>query len=185
MKNSSRFFVGCSLLLLLCGYGCGYKVPEAELKAAQEAMEQAKKVFAEDLAPSDWKEAVLAWEQAQAAVSEKKPAQSLYRRARSRFEKATTIAKAKGEELNKEINEIRTSIEDRSSRVRAALVRGKLAPKVRSQITAIMQEVEQSTPTLENLISEGNWLKARTLAKEMQKKVYNAELISLGKKPIY
>ncbi len=185
MKNPSRFFVGCSLFLLLCGYGCGYKIPEVELKAAQEAMEQAKGVYAEDLAPSDWQEAMLAWEQAQAAVSEKKPAQSLFRRAKSRFEKAVVIAKANGENVKKEIVEVQTSIGVRSAKVNTALNSGRLSTRVKNQISPLMAEVEQGTATLNDLVNQGDLLKARELAKEIQKKAYNAELILAGKKPIY
>jgi hypothetical protein len=44
--------------------------------------------------------------------------------------------------------------------------------------------VEEGASAVESLVSEGNLLKARTRAKEVQRKVYNAELILAGKKPV-
>jgi len=183
MKNPSRFFVGCSLLVLLFIYGCGYTVPEAELQAAQQAMEQAKKLHAEDLAPSEWKDAIVAWEQAQAAVSEKKPAKSLFIKARSRFEKAVKIANANAESLRKEVTEMQTTIGERSAKVKAALDKGNISPRIKNQVSPIIREVDQSSANLDDLIKQGDLLKARTLAREIQKKVFNAELILAGKKP--
>jgi hypothetical protein len=184
MKNPSRFFVGCSLLALFFFYGCSYQIPEAEMKAAQEAMDKAKAVYAEDLAPSNWKEAMIAWEQAQAAVKESKPAKTLFLRARARFEKAVVIASATGEDIKKEIVEMQTTIAERSAKVRTALNSGRVSTKVRNQVAPIAAEVEEGASAVESLVSEGNLLKARTRAKEVQRKVYNAELILAGKKPV-
>jgi hypothetical protein len=50
MKNSMRFFVGISLLILAVCYGGGTENSEAEMKAAQQAMEKGEEYFAEDLA---------------------------------------------------------------------------------------------------------------------------------------
>jgi len=184
MSKSSRFFVGCGLLVLVVCYGCGYQNPEAEIKAAQTAMDQAKSVHAEDLAPSNYKEAMLTWEQAQAAVAEKKPAKTLYLRAKSRFEKATTIAKANGEGIAKEIAEMQLTIGERFAKLKTAMDSGRLVPKVVKQIAPIAAEVEAGTSSIDRLMSEGDLIKARALAKEVQKKVYNAELILAGKKPV-
>lgn len=184
MRKSSRFFIGCSLLIVLACYGCSYKIPEAEMQAAQEAMDQARSVYAEDLAASDWKDAMEAWEEAQAAVKESKPAKTLFLRAKSRFEKAVVIAKANGENVAKEITEMQITISDRYAKVKAALDGRRLAATIKREVTAMAAEVEEGTSSIDQLVSEGDLIKARALAKEIQKKVYNAELILAGKKPV-
>jgi hypothetical protein len=183
MRNPSRFFVGCSLLVLLVCYGCSYQIPEAELKAAQQAMDQAKSLHAEDLAPSNWKEAMLTWEQAQAAIKEQKPAKTLLLRAKSRFDKAVTIAKANGEGVKREVSEMQTTISERYAKVKAVLDNGRLISKVKNQVATLAREVGEGTSSIDKLVSDGDLIKARALAKEIQRKVYNAELILAGKKP--
>ena len=59
MKHSMRFFVVSSLSILVGFYGCSAPSSEAEMKAAQEAMDNAKSFHAESLAASNWNEAVI------------------------------------------------------------------------------------------------------------------------------
>jgi len=183
MKNSVRFFVGISLLVLVVCYGCGTENSEAEMKAAQQAMEKAKSVFAEDLAPSNWLEGMTAWEQAQAAVKEGKPAKTYFLRAKSRFEKTATIAKAAGDVMAKDITAMQLTIGERFSKVQTALERGRMSAKVASQVKPVAAEVQEGTVTLDSLVSQGSYVKAKTLARDLQAKVYNAELLIAGKKP--
>ena len=49
----------------------------------------------------------------------------------------------------------------------------------------MVAEVEQGVEPLATLVSEGDFLKAKTLARDIQSKLYNARLIAAGKKPIY
>lgn len=183
MRKSSRLLIGCGLFVMIASNGCSYKVPEAEMKAAQEAMEQARSLHAEELASSNWKDAMEAWEEAQAAVKETKPAKSLFLRAKSRFEKASKIAKSSGEDVKKEVGDIQLSISERLSKVKAALEKGGLSAKVRKEIAPLAAEADEAAGSIEELLSQGELIKARDLAKETQRKIYNAELILAGKKP--
>jgi hypothetical protein len=183
MKNALRFFIGISLLVLIACWGCGEN-SEAEMKQAEQAMEQAKSLFAEDLAPTNWVDAMKAWEQGQAAVKQGKPAKTYFIRAKSRFEKTATIAQAQGENLSKEVTSIQLAIGERIAKVRAALDRGKVSPKIQKQVKPLAAEVEEGMATIESLAGQKNFLKARTLAREMQTKAYNAELMLAGKKPV-
>jgi hypothetical protein len=183
MKNPMRFFVGIGLLVLGICYGCGGEKYEVEMNAAQQAMEKAKSAFAEDLAPTNWLEAMTAWEQAQAAVKEGKPAKTYFLRAKSRFEKAALIAKGTGADMAKDITAMQLTISERFSKVQGALERGRLSPKVAKEVKPIAAEVQEGTVTLDSLVSQGNYLKAKTLARDLQAKVYNAELLVAGKKP--
>jgi hypothetical protein len=183
MKNSIRFFVGLGLLVLVvCCYSCGEN-SEAEMKQAQQAMESARNLFAEDLAPSNWKEALQSWSQGQAAVKEGKPAKTYFLRAKSRFEKTAAIAKSAGDLMSKDVRSMQTTITERLSEVEAALSSGKVASKSQSQIKLIAAEAEEASVSIDSLVSQRNFVKAKALAKDIQAKVYNAELILAGKKP--
>jgi hypothetical protein len=185
MKNSCRFFVGFSLLVLIAFYGCGGGKPEAEIQAAQQAMDKAKSFHAEELAASNWNEAMQAFIQGEAAVKEGKPSKTYFLRAKSRFEKTAAIAKAHQDDLAKEVSEMQMTTAERFSKVKAAIAKGGVKPKVLKQVNPIVAEAEAGTASVASLVSQGDFLKARTTAKEVQKKVYNAELILAGKKPIY
>jgi hypothetical protein len=182
MKNSMRFFVGISLLVLAAFCSCGIQNAETEMKAAQAAMEKAKSYFAEDLAPADWKEAMTSWEQGQAALQGGKPAKTYFLRAKSRFEKTALIAKANGENMAKEVASMQISIGERFSKIRSVLDQGKVPARVEKQVKPLAAEVEEGTASVDSLVSQGNYLKALMLARDVQTKVYQAELLVAGKK---
>ena len=47
----------------------------------------------------------------------------------------------------------------------------------------MLAELEEGATTLDSLVGQGNFLKANMLAKDIQTKAYNTELIIAGKKP--
>lgn len=183
MKNSIGFFIGISLLVLVVCYGCGAEKYEMDMQAAQQAMEKAKSFFAEDLAPSDWREAMQSWEQAQAAVREGKPSIAYFRRAKSRFEKTARVAKATADDMAKDVTAMQLTISERFAKVKSALERGKAPAGILAQVKPLAGEVEEGTASVESLASQGNYLKAKILARDIQAKVYRAELLLAGKKP--
>ncbi len=153
------------------------------MQAAQQAMDKAKTVFAEDLAPSDWKEAIQAWEQGQGAVKEGKPSVTFFKRAKSRFEKTYKVAKANSDTMSQEVSSMQATIGERFAKVKSELERRRIPAKLEQQVKPMIAEIQEGTATVDTLASQGNYLKARTLARELQTKVYNAELIVSGKKP--
>jgi hypothetical protein len=183
MKNYTRIFVVCSLLMLAFYSSCGAPNYEKEKQAAQQAMDNAKSLHAESLAAFDWNEAMKAWDQGEAAAKEGKPAKTYYLRAKSRFEKTTAIAKSQSATLSQELSGIQLSINERLSKLKAVIERGRMSSKIQKQAQPLMEEVQKGAESLESLISQGDLLKARTLAKETQAKLYNTELIMAGKKP--
>lgn len=185
MKNSIRFFVVSSLLILVGCYGCGAPSSEAEMKEAQQAMDKAKSFHAESLAASNWNEAILAWEQGQAALKEGKPAKTFFLRAKSRFEKTAAMAKSSGEVMSREVSQMQTAIDEALSKVKAELEKGRLSAKIQKQIKPMIAEAEQGVESLVKLVSDRDFQKAKTLAKEVQATIYNARLIAAGKKPVY
>jgi len=183
MKNSIRFFVGLCLLVLLACYGCGVENSEPEMKQAQQAMDQAKSLHAEELTPTDWKEAVQAWDQAQTAVKDGKPAKVLFTRAKNRLEKTSAIAKSKRDVLSKQLNEIQATNSDRFEKIKKALAGGKLAARAQGPVKTIASQINESNVSINKLVDEGDYLKAVSMARDVQKKMYNAELIMAGQKP--
>ena len=183
MKNLTRFFVGLCLLILIACYGCGVENSELEMKQAQQAMDQAKSLHADGLTPTDWKEAVEAWDQAQTAVKDAKPAKTLFIRAKNRFEKTSAIAKSKRDMLSKQLNEIQATNNERFEIIKKALTGGKLAARAQGPVKSIASEIDAANASISKLINEGDYLKAVSMARDVQRKVYNAELIMAGQKP--
>ncbi len=183
MKNSTRFFIGFSLLVLLGYYGCSAGRPEAEINAAQKAMDNARSLHAEELATQNWNEAMDAWNQGDAAVKQGKPSKTFFVRAKSRFEKTATIAKSQRDIVAQDISNMQMSIAERYSKIQSALERGTMSSKAQKQIKPIIAEVQTGNESIENLISHGEYLKARATARDVQKKIYDVELIMAGKKP--
>lgn len=183
MKDSIRFFVGLSLLILITCYGCGPASSEAEMKDAQEAMENARSFSAEELAPSDWDEAMQAWEEGQTAVKQGKSAKTIFLKAKSRFDKTAAIAKSHYDRISGEVENMQESIGKRTESMKGALEVRRLSSKVRKEVTPILAEVEAGSASINELLEQGNLLQARDMAREIQNKVYNAELIMEGKKP--
>lgn len=185
MKHSMRFLVVISFSILVGFYGCSAPSSEAEMKAAQEAMDNAKSFHAESLAASNWNEAVIAWEQGQAALKEGKSAKTFFLRAKSRFEKTAAMAKSTGETMSREVAQMQAGIDSALSQIKAELEKGRLSAKTQKQIKPMVAEAEQGMESLAKLVGDKDFLNARTLAKEIQAKVYNARLIAAGKKPVY
>lgn len=184
MKSSLRFFVGITLMVLIVGCcSCGVENSEVEKKDAQQSMDKAKTVFAADLEASTWEDAMKAWEQGEAAVKEGKPSKTYYLRAKSRFDKAATIAKSKSEVYSSDISAMQTTINDRFMKVKDALGRGRVSSRIQSQIKPLVTELEKGIPEIDSLVSQGSFTKANAMAKDLQNKVYNVELIIAGKKP--
>jgi hypothetical protein len=182
MKNS-RFFIGLCLLILLACYGCGVENSEIEMKQAQQAMDQAKTLHAENLTPTDWKEAVQVWDEAQTAVKDGKPAKVLFIRAKNRFEKTSAIAKSKRDGLSKELSEIQSTNSSRFEKIKKALEAGNLGARAQGPVKTLASEISEGNASITKLVDDGDYLKAVTTARDVQKKLYNAELIMAGQKP--
>ena len=101
----ARFYFSLSLLIMLAAYGCGGS-SEIERKQAQKALEQARKLHADDFAPTDFQKAQVAFDHAQAAEKEGKTdgAKVLFTSAKIFFGKAADIAKAKQDSLSRELD---------------------------------------------------------------------------------
>ena len=184
MKSSTGFFICFGLLILLVCSNCGSGNYEEEMNAAQQTMDEAKSIRTEDHAPADWEEAVQAWDEAQTAVKENKPAKSLFLKAKSRFEKAAKIAESRRTTLSKEVVNMQTSINARVVKLKSDFEKTRLKRSVRDKLQPVFTELDEACASLSSLIGEEDYLGARTVAQDVNKKILNAELIMAGKDPM-
>jgi len=180
-----RFCISLSLLILIASYGCGHGSSEMDMKQAQKAMDQAKSLHADDLAPTDFQQAQKTWAHAQAAAKEGKTdtAKVLFVSAKIYFNKSAVIAKAKRDALSREISAMQLMISSNFDEVKSDLSRNEISPKLRNQVKAIASEVEEGNAAISKLINQEDLLKAAATAKDVQMKIYNAQLILAGQKP--
>jgi hypothetical protein len=177
-----RFYISLSLVLLLASYGCSGS-SEIEMTQAREAMDYARSFHAEALAPTDFQQAQKAWDHAHAAEKEGKTATAkvLFTSAKIFFDKATDIARSRQDALSRELNGMQLMISKNLDQIRSDLFRNKLSPKLRDQVIAIASEVEEDRDFISKLVIEEDLVRAVATAKDVQTKIYHAQLILAGK----
>jgi hypothetical protein len=166
-------------LVLIACCGCSPNL-ESEIIGTQKAMDRAQGFHAEELAPSDWQEAMLTWQQAQAAIKEGRSAGDSLRKAKSQFKKTAEIAEAKGKALDKEISDMQKEINERYIRIG----QGKPNSKIQKELDPILFEVRRNSSSIDNLTMHFDYVKAKAIAQDTLKKVESAELILAGGKPV-
>ena len=178
-----QFYISLSLLIMLVSYGCGGS-SEIEMMEAQNAMDQAKKFHANNLAPTDFQQAQQAWDRAQAAEKEGKTATAkvLFTSAKIFFDKSADISKSRKDALTRELDSMQVLISKNFDQMSSDLSNNILSPKQRDQVLAIASEVEEGKDSISELVIQEDLLKAVATAKEVQTKIYHAQLILAGKK---
>jgi hypothetical protein len=178
-----RPYLSLSLLMLLAFCGCSGSA-EIERKQALNAMDQAKVYHADDLAPTDFEQAQTALEHAQAAEKEGRTgnAKVLYSSAKIFFGKASDIAKSKREALSRELDTMQGMIGKNLGEVKTDLSMKPLSSTQRTQVAAIVSEVEKDNASISKLVIAEDFPKAVAMAKEVQTKIYHAQLILAGRK---
>jgi len=178
-----RFYISLILVVLLASYGCSGS-SEIERTEAQNAMDYAKKFHADTLAPTDFQQAQKAWDNAQAAEKEGKTstAKVLFTSAKIFFDKTADIAKARQETLTQELGGMQVMIGKNFDQVKIDLSRNNLSSKQRGQVRAIVSEVEEGNNSISKLVTQGDLVKAVATAKDVQTKIYHAQLILAGQK---
>jgi hypothetical protein len=180
-----RLYMSLSLLLLAAFCGCGGSA-EAEMKAAERARDEARKLHAEELASADFQRAQKGWDRAQAAVKEGKidSAKVIFATAKINFNKSSDIAKAKRDALTRELDGMQSMISSNIDRVNSDLSTKTLSPRQQGRVTAIMSEVAKGNILIGKLVSQDNLLLAVATARGIQTQIYNAQLILEGRKPV-
>jgi hypothetical protein len=179
-----RFYVSLSLLVLLASSGCGGS-SEVEMRQAQQAMDKAKDLHADSLASTEFQQAQKAWDHAQSAEKEGNTATAkvLYSSAKIYSGKAADIASARQSSLSRELHAMQLLINSNFDQVQSDLSMNKLPPSQQGQVRAIASEVEKDNAAIIKLVKQEDLPKAVALAKEVQTKIYNAQLILSGQSP--
>ncbi len=177
-----RYYISSCVLLLLVAYGCRGSA-EIEMKGAQQAMEKAKSRHAAELAPADFQQAQKAWDRAQAAERDGNTgtAKVLFESARIYYGKSADIARSKQDALSRQLDNMRLMISSNFDQVKRELIRGNLSPEQEAKVRAIVSEVEEGNDTITKFVISDDYLKAVATAKEVQTRIYNAQLILAGK----
>jgi hypothetical protein len=176
-------YISLSLLVLLAAYGCGGS-SEIEMKQARQAMDYARSLRSDNLAPTDFQQAQKAWDHAQAAEKEGKTdtAKVLFASAKIYFGKAADIAKAKQDSLSRELGAMQRMITSNFNQVKSDLSKNHLSPQQQGRVRAIASEVEEGNASIRSLVIQKDLLNAVATAKGVQTKIYNAQLILAGQK---
>jgi hypothetical protein len=180
MKISIRFYLSLIFLALLAYCGCGPNL-ESEKRAAQNAMETAQNCNAEELAPSEWEEAMLTWQKAQTAMEVGRSAKGYLQKAKSQFKKAAEVAEANGKAMEKEVLDMQTNINGRYMKIKAALGKEKPNSKVLKEIDPLLLEVQVNSSSIEELNTHWGYVKSKALAQDTLKKIEMAEQLLAGK----
>jgi hypothetical protein len=179
----TRFYVGLCGLVLLVAYGCGGSA-EIERKQAQAAMDKAKIYHAESYAPADFAKAQTSWDHALASEKEGKTdgAKVMFTSAKIFFGKAADIARSKQEALTKELDTMQLGIAQNLDQVKNDLMASSVSSKQKSQVETLVAEVEKDRESIKALATQQDLVKAVAAAKDVQTKIYHAQLILAGQK---
>ncbi len=178
-----RFYISFILAALLASYGCSGSA-EIEMTEAQDAMDHARSLHADKFAATDFKRAQEAWDNAQTAEKEGKTgkAKVLFTSAKIFFDKAADIAKSRRDALYRELDNMQIAIGKNFDQVRFDLAGSNLPSRQRNQVMALVSDVEEGNESISKLAIEEDFVKAIATAKEVQTKIYHAQLILAGKK---
>jgi hypothetical protein len=176
-----RFYICLSFVALLAFYGCSGS-SKIEMTQAQEAMDHAKSLHADEFASTDFQQAQKAWDHAQAAEKEGKTATAkvLFTSARIFFDKAADIAKSRQDALSRELSNMQLMISKNFDQIKSDLSENNLSPKQRGRVKAIASDVERGKDTISELVIQEDLVKAIETAKDVQTKIYHAQLILAG-----
>ncbi len=176
-----RMYSKKPLLILLATIlvsGCSTR-PEAQIKRAQDEMEQAKSEYAALFAPDEWKTAEEAWNSAQDMLAQKKyrEAAALLLKAQTTFSRAHEIAKGRREVAIKEITGLQKTIELRNQKLKEDIEAnsGKLSAVNRKTLEEACKEFDDSIVKIPAQLERGEYNEAKYLAGKTLRQVWESE----------
>jgi DNA repair ATPase RecN len=157
--------------------GCA-SYPEQQLKLAQAAMEEAKKLQAEAFASANWEDAKKAWDEAQGQLSQQKYglAATTLARAKSRFDKASDIAKAKRQDVLEELKRSQIGINVNYTNLRTSMATARMSSTLKTTMEEGCRQIDQLVERLTTEIYQEDYVKAQSTAKEALRQVQDAQL---------
>ncbi len=176
MKHPRLLAIALLVLSSLLYHGCS-SPPTEQIQAAEKSMQQAREFHAEEFAPSDWKNAQQAWNDAQGLIAKQKygDATPLLIRAKSRFDKARDIARAKREDLRREIEGKRKTIDTRYGSLRSTMAGENLSAATRKSLIESCKEIDIGIDKLKTALDQGDYTVANNTAMTTLRQVYEAE----------
>lgn len=167
MKYSPRSSLVLGFLLAAGAGGCT-SYPEEQLKLAQAAMDEAGKLQAESFARANWEDAKKAWDEAQTQLEQKRYAlaASSLAKAKSRFEKARDIARAKRATVLEEIKRSQLGININYTNLKSSMATTRVPAAVKSDLEDRCRRIDELVERLGAEIDQGDYVKAQATAKE-------------------
>ncbi len=164
------------LLFVVSMLGCASR-PDEALKLAQDAMDAAKQESAADFAAADWKSAEKAWNDAQTALSSQRytEAATLLTTARSRFEKARTIAKAKRDVVSQEVSMVQNTVNTRLSALKNRFEASKVTGKPKKELGDSLGDLELAVDKFNSEVLNGKLIEARASGQTALQKLNELE----------
>ncbi len=155
-----------------CFLGCASR-PEEAIKQAQKAMDEARQEQAADFAPGDWKSAQEAWDEAQAALGQQSysDAKGHLARAKSRFEKARNIARAKREGVRNDIGALQSAVNQRFAAAKELFGSGRIKGKALNALKEPYRETEAAVERVNTEMLNDRLLQAQSEAKVAMQKL--------------
>jgi hypothetical protein len=138
-------------------------------------MEEAKAFHSEELAATEWKEGMQAWDEAQSALKKGDHPKEYFQKARSLFDKTIAAARTRGSAMEKEITEVQKTINESYLRVKAALNKGRVKPKIQKELKPVLDEVAIDSGSVEDLVMHSDYTQAIAKVYDAQKKMLNVE----------
>jgi hypothetical protein len=145
-------------------------------------MDKARSLHADELAPADFEQAQKAWTRALTVAKEGNAdtAKVLFVSAKIYFNKSADIAKAKREALFRELGLIQGMIDSSFKEVQRDIAANHLPVRQQVRVQALASDVVEGNAAISKLVSQEDLPKAIATAKDVQKKIYNAQLILAG-----
>jgi hypothetical protein len=165
MINSPSLKILIFVCLVLSIHGCASR-PDEQIKLAEDAMSQAQAQLAEQYAPSEWKSAKEIWDQAQAQLAKEQfsSAGASFVTAKARLLKATEVAKAERESLNKQVSTLQEVINTNYADLKTGATSAKLAAAARKEYDAALADIDKRVALVKSQQEQGDFIGAKANA---------------------
>lgn len=175
----NRARIGClasSLALLVAG--CS-SPPDEQMSLAQKAMDQAKEQHAAEFAPTEWRNAESAWQQARSLYDKQGygEAGTLFVTAKSRYEKARNVAKSKRDAVLRDVQGLEKTIDLRYKTLKTGIEnsRARLSAARQKSLDETCKSLDTAIERLKTEIEQGEYTAAKTTAQTTVRMVYEGE----------
>jgi outer membrane protein assembly factor BamD (BamD/ComL family) len=172
-----RILTLCLVLTLSLWFiGCSGRPVEQEQRT-KTAMEQAKAEYASEFAAEDWKAAEQAYADANTSLEKGSwgPAQTQLMKAESRYKKARDTAKAKKDDLIREVSSNRKAAELRYEKLKEKIGKTKLAPAKKQDLDEACKEIEGNLAKIDSQLKTADFNQAKYNAGNTLRLVWEAE----------